>query len=97
MDFTVDAVYLISRKGGNAPFEFKARIPLGGGGGGGGGAKEDKRMSAPPSSGVAEGEVGEWWTHPYAPPPPPEVGVGVAAQVELTFEPRLERRLVSNS
>ena len=93
MDFTVDAVYLISRKGGDAPFEFKARIPLGGGGGGGGGgANEERKMCAPTSSGsVAEGEE-EWWTQPYAPPPPPEVRRCMSS----VFDPRIEKRLVSN-
>ena len=55
MTFEVDAVYLISRSG-DGPFEFKARIPLGGGGGGGG----------------DETGEGEWWKEAYAPPPPPE-------------------------
>ena len=97
MDFTVDAVYLISRKGGDAPFEFKARIPLGGrggggrggDGGGGGGAKEEKKMSS-----EGEEEEEEWWTQPYAPPPPPEVG---RLQAELCLTHELERRMVSKS
>ena len=60
MTFEVDAVYIISRAGPDAPFEFKARVPLGASAGGawrrgdGGDAETD------------------WWTEAYSPPPPPE-------------------------
>ena len=60
MTFEVDAVYIISRAGPDAPFEFKARVPLGASAGGvwrrgdGGDAETD------------------WWTEVYSPPPPPE-------------------------
>lgn len=77
LEFTVDAVYLISRKGGDAPFEFKARIPLGGGGGdgdkgGGGGGVECLQKKEEAASEVPAVEEEEWWTQPYAPSPPPD-------------------------
>ena len=60
MTFEVDAVYIISRAGPDAPFEFKARVPLGASAGGvwqrGDGGDGDT----------------DWWTEVYSPPPPPE-------------------------
>ena len=65
--FEVDAVYVISRAGADAPFEFKARVPLGGGAGGAwrrGDVEEDHSNLSKNSGG--------WWTDAYDPPPPPE-------------------------
>ena len=60
LTFEVDAVYLISRAGADAPFEFKARVPLGAAGGAWRRGDDD------------DGGGGEWWIDAYHPPPPPE-------------------------
>ena len=61
--FEVDAVYVISRAGADAPFEFKARVPLGAAGG------AWRRGDVE----VDDGSLGGgWWTDAYDPPPPPE-------------------------
>jgi len=61
--FEVDAVYVISRAGADAPFEFKARVPLGAAGG------AWRRGDVE----VEDGSLGGgWWTDAYDPPPPPE-------------------------
>ena len=61
LTFEVDAVYLISRAGADAPFEFKARVPLGAAGGAWRRGDDDD-----------DGGGGEWWIDAYHPPPPPE-------------------------
>ena len=61
--FEVDAVYLISRAGADAPFEFKARVPLGEQPGGAWRRGDDDDTA---------GDGGGWWTEAYRPPPPPE-------------------------
>ena len=62
LTFEVDAVYLISRAGADAPFEFKARVPLGAAGGAWRRGDDDDD----------DGGGGEWWIDAYHPPPPPE-------------------------
>ena len=63
LTFEVDAVYLISRAGADAPFEFKARVPLGAAGG------AWRRGDVE----VEDGSLGGgWWMDAYDPPPPPE-------------------------
>ena len=64
MTFEVDAVYIISRAGPDAPFEFKARVPLGASAGASAGGVWRRG-----DGGDAETD---WWTEVYSPPPPPE-------------------------
>ena len=64
MTFEVDAVYIISRAGPDAPFEFKARVPLGAAAGASAGGVWRR--------GDGDDAETDWWTEAYSPPPPPE-------------------------
>jgi hypothetical protein len=65
IEFDVDAVYFISRKGPDAPFEFRARVPLGGG---------DVEMICDADRRDASDDDDDdyFWRRPYRPKPPPE-------------------------
>jgi len=64
IEFDVDAVYFISRKGPDAPFEFRARVPLGGG--------DVEMIRDADRRDASDDDDDYFWRRPYRPKPPPE-------------------------